>query len=157
MTETLPKTRGEQIAAIAGAVARLDSGGRAHLRRGDIGSAYWQVWSAGGLDDVRGTLAERWTRLIIAIAHFIGTGSGQNIISKESLGRTLSRAGISEIRFEKLISAPIQTRADLADRIVRQVAKNETSINLFDLADLYLNEEPRRLREIGAGFYLAKN
>lgn len=157
MIETKTRTRGEQIAAICSAIARLDSGGRAQLRRGQIGTAYWQVWSAAGLEDVRGALADRWTRLIVAIANFVGTGHGQNIISTESLGRALSRAGISELRFEKLISAPIETRADLADRIIRQVAKNETSINLFDLSDLYLNEEPRRLREIGAGFYLAKN
>jgi len=150
-------TRGEQIAAVAGAISRLSSGGRARIRRGDIGSEYWQVWSSAGLGDTRGVLAERWTRFIVAVANFIGTGSGDQIISKESLGRTMQRSNISEIRFEKLIAAPAETRADLADRIVRQLAKTVNSINLFDLADLYLNEEPRRLREIAAGYYLSSH
>lgn len=150
-----PKSNGEIAAAALQILTTLDGGDRAKIRRGQVCSAFWRVWSGAGLDNTYGSRAEAWEHIIKALASFIGTRSGNasTFISEHRIGRNLADAGVKEMRFERLIMAPLEARWSLLDRTVLMVARKSPSINIYDLCDLYLFEEPARLRAISSSYY----
>lgn len=133
-------------------VHAMGPGDRAAMRRGDIGSAYWRAWDGAGIQAESATMTERWSRLMRSIAHFIGTGADKRLTSV-SLGHAIVAARISERRFEKAMIAPVEVRHDLLDRIVQQISRTQSEINIRDLASLYLEDEPRCLRNVSRFFY----
>lgn len=151
MMSSETKTQGESAASAFRVIADLGSADRAHMRKGDMGAPFWRTWEGAGLGDLRGERADRWARFFRAIAVFVGTGQAE--ISKDRIGKSIALTGISQSRFEKLITAPLDVRADILDRMVVQMAKAQRTINIYDLCELYLHEEPRGLREISRAFY----
>lgn len=146
---------GEAAAAILKLILSLGSGDRSKIRKGDLGSGFWRVWNGAGLKNVTGETAERWQNFIVAVAILVGT-SGKDFdahVTKTRLGETMAQAGVKEIRFEKIILAPMEVRPDLLTRCVRQIAKKQPPLNIQDLCDLFLWEEPFSLRAISASFY----
>ncbi|MEP3670346.1 MAG: type I-E CRISPR-associated protein Cse2/CasB [Roseibium sp.] len=147
------KTFSEVLSSAFGMISHMSPGDRAALRRGVTGSAYWRVWEGAGIYAGGEAHTQNWSRLIQAMAIFVGTSGAQKSLTRDSLGTAIASAGISEGRFEKMITAPIEIRHELLDRIVRQIAKDQSRINIQDLASLYLEEEPSRLRDISRSFY----
>ncbi len=151
MTEGV-KTQGESAASAFRVISEMSSGDRAKMRRGDMTAAFWRTWEGAALGELSGMRADRWGRFFKAVAIFVGTGTSE--ISKERLGKSIAESGISTSRFEKMITAPVDVRADILDRMVVQLAKNRRSINVYDLCELYLYDDPRGLRDISRSFYM---
>lgn len=143
---------GQVLGGIFAITLSMGPGDRAAMRRGDIGAAYWKVWDGAGITAGGPVMTERWSRLMRSIAHFIGTGADKRLTST-SLGEAIRDAGISQGRFEKMILAPVEVRHDLLDRIVQQLSRTQSEINIRDLASLYLEDEPRCLRNVSRFFY----
>lgn len=156
MCEDTPlKSNGEIAASALSALCLMSSGERAKIRKGHHCSAFWRAWSAAGLDGVHGYRAECWENYIKALGNFVGTRSAgaDAFISKERLGRNMAASGLKEARFERLVTAPLTIRHTLLDRSVLIMSRKLTAINIYDLCDLYLYEEPKRLRAICSSYY----
>lgn len=150
-----PKSTGEIAAAALSCLVVLDSGDRAKIRHGQRCAAFWRVWARAGLENTHGTRAEAWEHVIKSLATFIGTRSGQasSFISEQRIGQNLAAIGMKELRFEKMILAPLEARWSLLDRAVMMMARKSPCINIYDLCDLYIFEEPARLRAISSSYY----
>jgi hypothetical protein len=153
--DTPHKTNSEIAASLVALLSKMNSGDRARIRRGQHCSAFWRAWTAAGLGDTDGPRADHWAHFIKSLALFIGTRSGETatFISTDRLGKNMADAAIKEARFERLIVAPLEMRQILLDRAVLVMARNIPAINVYDLCDLYLFEEPKRLRAICSSYY----
>lgn len=137
-------------------IAAMDSGQRSRLRRGERGTAFWQVWSRANCEKRKKEDHDGIARFIFAVAQLVGTRPRHSggIHDTVGLGQTLVKAGISTARFETMIHAPLEIRRDLLDRMVKRIATAGLGANINHLSELYEDEEPSRMFEICRSFYL---
>jgi CRISPR type I-E-associated protein CasB/Cse2 len=148
------------------AIARLDPGDLAQLRRADPAApppVFWRLDAklslstqlAGGEDDR--------CRLLQLIAILTPTGRDFNKPvphdGKLPLGRLLHRIGYSEPRLARLMSATPERRRDLLLRLARQLAG--VKFDLRPLSDLMIarsdkTREQRALRRLASDYYAAE-
>ena len=129
------------IPKLAFAIAQLDPGSAAALRRGPLAGAgavaFWKLttehvpngaaWNETG-----------WAALLQAIAILTPKGRGPDKKSAHDrllpMGRALYDAGLSELRLARLLAATTDLRRELAIRLCRRLTASEQ--NRFDLVTL---------------------
>lgn len=147
-------------AGIAGAIARLDPGPAAQLRRGplaEVGApAFWLLLSRFDLMTFARDL-EGWAAVLQGMAILTSKGRDRGKPSAHDpampVGRALSEAGFSELRLLRLLSAPGETRRDLALRACRMLARKSARIDWRQMARLILFGDQATSRRIAEHYY----
>ena len=170
--EALPKTEGvptiqnlpEAIPKIARAIARLDPGSAAALRRGPRnGTGAAAFWKLLAEYDPGGAASNElgWAALIQAIA--ILTPKGRDAEKRPahdyslSMGQVLFDAGFSELRLARLLAAAPDLRLELAVRVCRRLAaKKPSRFNLVTLGYFVLFGGDSTNRRIARDYYRAE-
>lgn len=157
---------GGKIVQLAGAISGLEPGQAASLRRdplaGSGSAAFWYLLAKNGIHPGRKQL-ECWATVIRAIALLTPKGRRDSDRPKHSphdganpMGTALQRAGISEQRLARLLSARGGMRRDLVIRTCRRLAAKEAvRFDLRTLARFVLFEHESEARWIARKYYAA--
>lgn len=155
-----PLSLDEAVKQLAQRIAALPSGQLAELRRATdpSGSAtYWRLRYETGLPYQDG----RWETVMQAIAILTPTGREAGKLSahdgRHGFGRALHEAGVSHLRFARLLTAsPIERRRSLL-RLVRMLAREEWRCDLRPLTRLMLFEDTDKTkRDLARDYYDAE-
>jgi CRISPR system Cascade subunit CasB len=155
----------EQVSRASADILRLGTGPLAELRRmmmeGPGVPAFWQVAAAGGFLDEKSRTGT-WMRIVKIMAILTPKGERKNDDRLHDEGRRLGavlcdggdpnwkpeggepRPFLSELRFARFLSQPLEQRGDALERIARSLAnrKNRDSgINCAEIAALLLFPE----------------
>ena len=153
----------QSVARIAQEIAILGPGPAAALRRGPLSgagsAAFWKLLAThapAGASDEAG-----WGVLIQAIAILTPKGAATNKRpahdSSLPMGEVLQRAGISELRLARLLTAPRDMRRQLSIRICRRLAAAEQRhFDLITLARFVLYGDGRTGRRIARDYFRAE-
>ncbi len=134
------------VPRLARAIARLDPGSAAALRRGPLAgagaAAFWKLM-AEHVARRAGRDEEGWAALFQAIAILTPKGAEAHRRSAHDrdieMGTALCKAKVSELRLARLLGAPKETQRDLAVRLCRRLSGTEQSrFNLGTLARLII-------------------
>ena len=151
--EAAPKkpTRREAIAKLGRALASADPGTLAALRRAKPASppAVFYRLVVDVLDDIlaeagpfRDEVETRWALIASAMA------AAQGFLAAVPLGEALAGAGVSEMRFLRLLEADSSQLPKLVGNVVHQLVQRGQPFDPNDLANLVLarddDREPRR-------------
>ena len=137
---------GQIVAGLAREIAVLDPGSAAALRRGPQNgagaAAFWKLLATyDPTDQLRGDREEGWGVLMQAIAILTPKGmrdeDGPNLSVHDPhmpMGTAMQKAGVSEVRLARLLTAPLTMRRTLTVRLCRRLAATEE--HRFDLKTL---------------------
>ncbi len=150
------------VAGLASAIARLDPGPAAQLRRGPFAEAgapaFWRLLTRCELDRLAAD-PEGWAAVIQGMAILTPRGGDRARPSAHDpatpAGRALAAAGFSELRLARLLSTPGATRRDLAHRACRMLARYGARIDWRQMARLILFGDQGTLRRVAADYYTA--
>ena len=150
----------QSVARIAQEISILGPGPAAALRRGPLSgagsAAFWKLMAthgpAGASDEVG------WGVLIQAIAILTPKGTATNKKpahdSSVPMGGALYRAGLSELRLARLLTAPREMRRQLSIRTCRRLAAAEQRhFDLITLARFVLYGDDRTGRRIARDYF----
>ncbi|MCA8837017.1 MAG: hypothetical protein K8963_04100, partial [Proteobacteria bacterium] len=145
------------IAKLSTAVAVLDSGSAATLRRGVLQSletgAFWKLMCSQFMEDYvedqrllhpsRKAELEKWGLIVRAIAVLTPKGSISSTNSaydpKIPMGKAILDADFSELRLARLLAAPDTVLAENVIRLCRRLASSgHNRFNLTELAKFIL-------------------
>lgn len=144
------------VSRLARAIAKLDPGSAAALRRGPLvgagAAAFWKLVAKHAAGRA-GRDEEGWAALFQAIAILTpkGTEGGERAADNPSIemGAALYGANLSELRLARLLNARGQARRDLAIRLCRRLAGTDhRRFRLRTLANLILFSDATRHGEI---------
>ena len=152
------------VSTLAWAIARLDPGSAAALRRGPLtgagAAAFWKLTAEHAPRGARNNEAG-WAALLQAIAILTPKGAEANRRPAYEptirMGAALCDAGVSELRLARLLSAPKEMRRDLAVRLCRRLSATEYDrFDLRTLARLILVGDDKTNRRIARDYYRAQ-
>lgn len=152
------------VSRLAWAIARLDPGSAAALRRGPLAgagaAAFWKL-VAEHVAGRAGKDEEGWAALFQAIAILTPKGAEADRRPAHEptirMGAVLCDANVSELRLARLLGAPKETRRDLAVRLCRRLSGTEQSrFHLGTLASLILFGREETNRRIARDYYSRK-
>ena len=153
-------TMGQTVARLAVAIAALEPGPAAALRRGPQNgagaAAFWKLFAQYGPEFELGRdREESWGALIQAIAILTPKGRSRDSAPKEpahdprtAMGAALHDARVSELRLARLLTASQRMRRILVVRLCRRLAAaDQRRFDLRTLANfiLYGQEAGRRI------------
>ena len=161
--ETAPKrlTRYELVTKLRGVLAHADPGTLAALRRANSSSpppAFYRV-AVAVLDEhlarfadsgpQRDDIESRWTVIVSAMAN------AQGFLAAVPLGEALAKAGVTEMRFLRLLEANTAQLPELVRNVVHQLVQKGQPFDPNDLADLVLavDEDRSPRRKLARSFY----
>jgi CRISPR system Cascade subunit CasB len=161
----LPETRfGDEVSAViprlAGALARLDPGGLARLRRMDLEgpgeAAFWQLAVEIDLPGDR-SLWLHPVRLMALLTPRGDPRAGKQLAhdARRPLGTALAEAGFSETRLLRLIECAPEKRGDALERMVRFLATRGagSGVNCRDIFWLLHARGPAPLRRLADQYF----
>ena len=148
------------VAGLAAAIARLDPGPAAQLRRGPLAEtgapAFWLLLSRFDLTALSRDL-DGWAAMLQGMAILTPKGGERTKPSAHDpampAGCALAGAKFSELRLARLLSAPGATRRDLALRACRMLARESARIDWRQMARLILFGDQATLRRVAADYY----
>lgn len=152
------------VSSLASAIAQLDPGSAAALRRGPLAgagaAAFWKLMAECAPHDAAKNEAG-WAALLQAIA--ILTPKGAETARRAAhdpdicMGEALCNANVSELRLARLLSAPKEMQRDLAIRLCRRLSATEHDrFDLRTLARLILFGDDKTNRRIARDYYRAQ-
>lgn len=161
--ETTPNrlTRRELVAKFRSILDHLDPGTLAALRRANSASpppAFYRV-AVTVLDEHLAHFAEsgprrdeiesQWTVIVSAMA------SAQGFLASVPLGEALANAGVTEMRFRRLLEASSAQLPELVRNVVHQLVQKGQPFDPNDLADLILARDDDRSprRKLARSYY----
>ncbi len=149
------------IPALARAVATLDPGSAAALRRGPLSgagaAAFWNLLARYSPDGDE----HKWAALIQAIAILTPKGRKPGKDSAHhgelSMGKALHEAHVSEQRLARLLAAPPHQRSELLVRTCRRLARTDFKrFNLITVGQFLLSSDNSpAARRIARDYYRA--
>ena len=154
------------IVRIAAQISHLEPGPAASLRRdplaGSGAAPLWRLLARNGIV-ASGESLSRWATIIQAIAILTPKGRRDPGNPAESphdgrnpMGAALFKAGISEVRVARLLSARGEIRHDLVVRTCRRLAaKEQVRCDIRTLAKFVLFESESAARWIARTYYTA--
>lgn len=147
------------IVRLAGTIAHLAPGELAELRRmrpGQGGAAFWRLFHALGLSGA----PEGWEAATQAIALLTPTGRDPGKRSAHDparpLGHALHLAGVSHLRFARLLATPHPMRRTALTRLVRVLARAGAGLDLRHLVRLFLMDRENDKRRLARDYYEAE-
>ncbi len=171
---------GREIAALSGAMLRLDVGDLASLRRMDVhgpgAAAFWRLAAKCGFIAKVGQ-TEVWMRLVRIMAILVPRGEpeqrgplhqpktadgiwrglGALLCDGGHAGAVIQRPFVSEARLMRFLAEPAAKRAETLERFARMLAPKrdrQTGLNCNDIAALLLATDPTPvLRRIARDYY----
>lgn len=154
----------DAVKALAQRIAALPPGQLAELRRASdpAGSAtFWRLWHEISLPYGDKPWEKSWESVMQAIAILTPTGREEAKASahdgRHAFGRALLEAGVSDLRFSRLLTAsPVERRRTLL-RLTRMLAREEWRCDLRPLARLILfDRAEKEKRNLAREYYAAK-
>lgn len=153
----------EIVPRLAFEITRLDPGSAAALRRGPLdgagAAAFWKLMTQY-VPDVTATQETGWAALVQCAA--LLTPKGRESSKKSAhdhsvpMGGALHGAGLSELRFARLLAAPQEMRRTLSIRLCRWLAGSEQNrFNLVTLGQFILFGADSTDRRIAREYYRA--
>lgn len=159
------RTDGPSLAQIvprlAWAIARLDPGPAAALRRGPLSgagtAAFWKLM-AEHAPHRAANQEPHWAALLQAIAILTpkGAEADRRPVHEPAIpmGAALCDARVSELRLARLLGAPKDAQRDLAVRLCRRLSTTEHGrFHLRTLANLILCDDDETSRRIARDYY----
>ena len=152
------------VSRLAWAVAKLDPGSAAALRRGPLAgagaAAFWKLMAEHAPHRAAND-EPRWAALLQAIAILTPRGAEADRRPAHEpdtpMGTALCDAGVSELRLARLLSAPKETQRNLAVRLCRRLSTTErgrfSRFHLRTLASLILYGDDGTNRRIARDYY----
>lgn len=148
------------VVALAARIAALDPGPLAELRRAAAPEGTATFWRLRHPLRLPYTNAA-WETLMQAIAILTPTGQPEGRHSahdgRHPLGSAFFEAGVSDLRFSRLLAAPLEERRRALLRLVRLLAQQELRCDLRPLARMILFDavEPDK-RRLARDYYAAE-
>ena len=149
------------VSRLAWAVAKLDPGSAAALRRGPLAgagaAAFWKLMAKHAPHRTAND-EPRWAALLQAIAILTPKGAESDRKPAHepnfSMGAALYDAEVSELRLARLLGAPKEMQRDLAVRLCRRLSTTEHGrFHLRTLASLILFGDDETNRRIARDYY----
>lgn len=152
----------KRISNLARKISRSDAGSLASLRRGPLNgpgvAAFWKLMAENG--ELSKEKMKDWAAIVQCVAILSPRATQQDRPDAHNpgvpFGSTLFKAGISEIRLARLLTATRTARRTLLPRVCRRLANGEhCRFNITDLALLVLSNDPKHERRIAQHYYRA--
>ena len=156
--EALPL--GPAVKELARKIAGLEPGALAELRRDSApegSTAFWRLWHSMTLPYPNSP----WESLARIIAVLTPTGRSEGKPSAynadRSFGQALYDAGVSDLRFSRLMATKPDERRRALLRLARVLAQNEARFNLHHLACLILFDQvDSQKRQVAKDYFNAE-
>jgi hypothetical protein len=154
----------DTVTALARAIARLEPGPLAELRRFDPDdgappAAFWKLVHVCALENAWRDL-RAWERVAHALAVLTPTGRDPAKRSCHDatapFGLALARAKVSEARVMRLLAAEAPQRREILTRLCRRLARADARLDAPQLARLLIHDDaPDELRRLANDYYRA--
>ncbi len=158
---------GDIAVRIARAVARLDPGPAAALRRGPLaGAGAAAFWKLMADHDIPAKRTEAWATVVHATAILtpVGRAVGDDTAASAhdaslSMGGALYGAGLSELRLARLLGAKGRVRGDQLVRLCRRLARDaeHRRFDVGTLARFVVRGDEDTDRRIARDYYRAES